>query len=256
MEHHHIIKDTHTEMPPKKSSVKVSVANLVIAIVSLIVCAALFLWMQHEQRLVEPRTEKDRSNVAERPLSSKIDEIKSLAEILLSPVGMDKNLSLKSTEVPKTDTRQSINPAVAPTSSEKKLGDSHGAHSSGVVEARFDNSEVQSVVVQHQSNTSVHDGPLVWSKFVSIPQQSYKTERSFDFPGDDHVKVCSKELADLMTKPALSNEKYKWCQWTLDANGGGVKVANSFVMASKTFITIVAGWKIIWKVECEGKRRI
>eukprot|EP01038_Epipyxis_sp_PR26KG_P010548 gene10548-14170_t len=68
---------------------------------------------------------------------------------------------------------------------------------------------------------------LSWDEFISIPTKP-ATKQSFQLPSNLKLIYCSQELVDKVTKPALSNDNFKWCKWTLSDTGGKVKVGKSY----------------------------
>lgn len=103
-----------------------------------------------------------------------------------------------------------------------------------------ENLSTQSTLIS--SNIDLHDsislkGPppqrsISWKEFVKsapliLPRQ--EADRMIKQWGHfDDLNYCPKKIVDVLRKPGLSNIEYEWCKWTLNPDGGKVKVGTSY----------------------------
>lgn len=71
---------------------------------------------------------------------------------------------------------------------------------------------------------------MKWLDFVGMdferPRKSLKSLQYKDVAGMP-LSICSSQVVEALTKPALSDPDFKWCQWALSKDGGNVEVRSS-----------------------------
>jgi len=78
--------------------------------------------------------------------------------------------------------------------------------------------------------TNVSASRTKWGELVAMPSMVLSAD-DFDLASlEKHLQVCTQERVDAVTRPMLSDEEFKFCQWALDSGptGGKVKVGTSY----------------------------